>query len=152
MKKTVLGVAMVVVFCITFWIVAGEAMQAVEPAKQAAQQAKQAAQQAKQAAQQAEQASEMRLILAQNYTLQGEIGTQASHQADEASAVAWLAADQAKQAVEQAEQASQQAEQAYIIAGADWRTQRSWGIGAGLLADVLLLVGALVWSKLTAKA
>ena len=155
MNKTVLGVAMVVVFCITFWIVAGEAMQAVEPAKQAAQQAKQAAQQAKQAAQQAEQASEMRLILAQNSILsdiaQGEIGTQASHQADEASAVAGLAAHQAKQAVEQAEQASQQAEQAYIIAGADWRTQRSWGIGAGLLADVLLLVGALVWSKLTAK-
>ena len=27
-----------------------------------------------------------------------------------------------------------------------------WGVGAGLLADLLLLIGALVWSKLTAKA
>ena len=75
MKKIVLGVAMVVVFCITFWMVAGEA---------------------------------------------------------------W--------------QAAKQAEQADIMAAAHWRTQASWGIGAGLLADVLLLVGALTWSKLTAKA
>ena len=60
--------------------------------------------------------------------------------------------EQAKQAVTQALQASQQAEQASIMADAHWRTQRSWGIGAGLLADVLLLVGALAWSKLTAKA
>ena len=33
-----------------------------------------------------------------------------------------------------------------------FRLMASWGIGAGLLADVLLLIGALAWSKLTAKA
>ena len=66
MNKTILGVAMVVVFCITWWLVAGEAMQiaqqalqAVKPAQQAANQAAQAAQQAQQAAQQAEQADIM---------------------------------------------------------------------------------------------
>ena len=101
---------MVVVFCITWWLVAGEAMQAVEPAKQAHEQAKQTAQQAEQAVTQAEQA------------------------------------------YEQAMQTAPQAEQASIMADAHWRTQASWGIGAGLLADVLLLVGALAWSKLTAKA
>ena len=110
MNKTVLGVAMVVVFCITWWIVAGEAMQASQQAEQAYQQAEKAYQQAKQAVTQAEQA------------------------------------------YQQAEQAYQPAEQASIMADAHWRTQRSWGIGAGLLVDVLLLVGALAWSKLTAKA
>jgi len=62
------------------------------------------------------------------------------------------AAQQAAQAAQQAQQASKQAAQASIMADAHWRTQASWGIGAGLLADVLLLVGALAWSKLTAKA
>ena len=38
------------------------------------------------------------------------------------------------------------------IAAAHIRLQAAFGIGAGLLADVLLLVGALAWSKLTAKA
>ena len=110
MNKTVLGVAMVVVFCITWWIVAGEAWQAVEPAKQANEQAWQAETQPK-----------------ETY-------------------------EQAMQALEQVVQAARQAEQAFIMADAHWRTQASWGIGAGLLADVLLLVGALAWSKLTAKA
>ena len=124
MNKTVLGVAMVVVFCITWWIVAGEAMQASQQAEQAYQQAEKAYQQAKQAVTQAEQASQ---------------------QAEQAY-------QQAEQAYEQALQAYQPAEQASIMADAHWRTQRSWGIGAGLLVDVLILVGALAWSKLTAKA
>ena len=103
MKKTILGVAMVVVFCITWWLVAGEAMQVAQQAAQAVKQAQQAALQAQQAAQ-------------------------------------------------KVQQFAQQAQQASIMADAHWRTQGSWGIGAGLLADVLLLVGALAWSKLTAKA
>ena len=102
MKKTVLGVAMVVVFCITWWLVAGEAMQAVEPAKQAYEQALQARQ-------------------------------------------------KARQYYEPAKQPFEQAEQASIMADAHFRTQASWGIGAGLLADVLLLVGALAWQKITFK-
>ena len=53
--------------------------------------------------------------------------------------------EQAKQAVEQAKQAVEQVSQAVA-------TAQKLGIGAGLLADVLLLVGALAWSKLTAKA
>ena len=110
MNKTVLGVAMVVVFCITWWIVAGEAMQASQQAEQAYEQALQAETQPK-----------------ETY-------------------------EQAMQALEQVVQAYQQAGQASIAADAHWRTQASWGIGAGLLADVLLLVGALAWSKLTAKA
>ena len=39
MKKTVLGVVMVVVFCITWWLVASEAWQAIPQAEQARQQA-----------------------------------------------------------------------------------------------------------------
>ena len=78
MNKTVLGVAMVVVFCITFWIVAGEAWGYARTME----------------------------------TRCGFCGVYMSR----------------------------------------WRTQASWGVGAGLLADLLLLVGALVWSKLTAKA
>ncbi len=42
--------------------------------------------------------------------------------------------------------------QSLNIAAAHIRLQAALGIGAGLLADVLLLVGALAWSKLTAKA
>ena len=71
----------------------------------------------------------------------------------------WLVAGEAWQVAQQSEQTSkewqrtaQQAEQASIMDYAHFRTQGSWGLGAGLLADVLLLVGALAWSKLTAKA
>jgi len=58
MQKSLLGVAMVVVFCITWWIVAGEALQIAQHAEKTAQQAEQAANQAKQAIQPAEQAYE----------------------------------------------------------------------------------------------
>ncbi len=125
MNKTILGVAMVVVFCITFWLVAGGAWQASKQALQASKQALQAQQQAWQAYQQQAQA------------------VTEFHQAGQAFHQAFLASQPWQQAYQQARQAS-------IMADAHWRTQRSWGIGAGLLADVL--VGALAWSKLTAKA
>ena len=182
-KKTILGVAMVVVFCITWWLVAGEAWQAVEPAKQAHQQAWQAYEQAPKAVDQevkaVEQAQKERYQAVQAYQqaqqsfhqahpARGGVVqlNQAVHQAGQVVEQAEQAAQQAEQALEQARQAhrqaleaalqareaARQAEQASIMADAHWRTQRPWGIGTGLLADVLLLVGALAWSKLTAKA
>jgi len=39
--------------------------------------------------------------------------------------------------------------------GPNWshfRTQASWGVGAGLLADALLLVCVVAWQKITFKA
>ena len=96
MKKIILGVVMVVVFCIAWWLVVSEAKKAIPQVEKTLEQAKQAV-------------------------------------------------EQAKQAVEQAKQAVEQVSQAVA-------TAQKWGIGAGLLADVLLLVGALAWSKLTAKA
>ena len=236
MKKTVLGVAMVVVFCFAWWIVAGEAMQIAQQASQAFKQASQAFKQAvqayqpvqqayqqaaeasQQAAQAFQQAAQQELLAgdqlnlarksAEAYQQAQKARNQASQalgQAVDASQQAAQAFTQAKQAfeparqaerqaylvfdqarsqslstehplgrahllaqqqaeqaeqakqqakakAEQTEQASQQAAQAFIMADAHWRTQGSWGIGAGLLADVLLLVGALAWSKLTAKA
>ena len=130
MNKTVLGVVMVVVFCITWWLVAGEAMQVAQQAAQAVKQAQQAYQQASQAAQQAEQAFK---------------------QAVQAYQPAEQAALQAQQAAQKVQQFAQQAQQASIMADAHWRTQGSWGIGAGLLADVLLLVGIVAWQKITFK-
>ena len=73
MNKKVLGAAMVVVFCITFWIVAGEAW----------------------------------IRVWRN---------------------SW-----------------------YNEHWSHFRTDASWGIGAGLLADVLLLVGVVAWQKITFK-
>ena len=77
MKKTILGVAMVVVFCITWWLVAGEAW-----------------------------------IWVWRYEWHSSFG--GSY---------W----------------------------SDFRTQASWGVGAGLLADALLLVGVVAWQKITFK-
>ena len=148
MNKTVLGVAMVVVFCITWWLVAGEAMQVAQQAEQAALQAMQVAQQAEQAFKQAVQASQQ----AEQTSQQAEQAAQQALQAYQQTEPAREAALQAQQAAQKVQQFAQQAQQASIMADAHWRTQGSWGIGAGLLADVLLLVGALAWSKLTAKA
>ena len=184
MKKTTLGVAIVVVFCITFWMVAGEAWQASQKAEQAIKQAEQALQAYEQAAEKKSQAEQAYEQAAEKE----EQGISARVYATQ------LAAKKAKQAYQQAKEAAEKAEQAYqeaIVVGIDpneakfsakeatesfwnpstwrevlkapqkakqamadahWRTQGSWGIGAGLLADVLLLVGALAWSKLTAKA
>ena len=124
MKKTVLGVAMVVVFCITWWLVAGEAMQVAQQAKQAYQQ-----------------------------TGQAHLQTmEAFKKAFQAYKPAEQAYQQTEQAYIQARQAYNQAEQASIMADAHWRTQAAWGIGVGIWADVLLLVGVIALSKLTAKA
>ena len=198
MNKTVLGVAIVVVFCITWWLVAGEAMQAAqqtwqayEQAEQAHKQAEQAYMQAKPALQQArethdqaikqakqayEQAYEQARKQAKQTTtywqgqeafvwnVEGEVDKAygpAEQAYEQARQQAWQQAYQQvyKQAWQaphpttgQAEQAVPPLKQAYNMADAHWRTQASWGIGAGLLAAVLLLVGALAWSKLTAKA
>ncbi|MDA1262770.1 MAG: hypothetical protein O3B75_07725 [Planctomycetota bacterium] len=80
MKKTILAGLMVVAFCITWWVVAGEAWQ-------------------------------------EQQALGGTLSLQ------------WEARMQAR-----------------------WAAQFKWGIGAGLLVDVLLLAGILAWSKLTTKA
>ena len=149
MNKTILGVAMVVVFCITWWLVAGEAWQ-VRDAWQAVWQAEQVGKQASDAA------IEMRTQREKQTGKTEE--SKAEAQQWEAAIQSGEEAKQARQAVESPPrvftlhgESYKQAEQASIMADAHWRTQRSWGIGAGLLADVLLLVGALAWSKLTAK-
>ncbi len=77
MKKIVLGVAMVVVFCITWWLVAGEEW-----------------------------------IWAWRYSWPSSF---------------------------------------WGSYWSDFRTQASWGVGAGLLADALLLVGVVAWQKITFK-
>jgi hypothetical protein len=77
---------------------------------------------------------------------------QAYNQAQKQAQEQAYQAEKAEQAYEKTREAAQQAGQAFAIVDAHFRTQASWGIGAGLLADVLLLVGALAWSKLTAKA
>jgi len=164
MNKTVLGVAMVVVFCITWWIVAGEAMQevlanqahdhAVEQSNNQSDQAKQA----KKAHKQAEQATK-------DAVWAKEHGQQTGQTIEQARQAQKQAYEQLKQADEQATQArtaqqvTQKAKWAAnkkvnqsIMPPAQFSTQATLGIGAGLLADVLLLVGALAWSKLTAKA
>ena len=199
MNKTVLGVAMVVVFCITFWMVAGEAWQASQKAEQAYEPAQQAEQARKEAYQRVRQQILLTLLDERKprypayKAVQEQINkaasteevaaiveayNQAERQAEEAAKQAGPeeAAKQAerqreeavnhgKQKMKQAVQAHEDEEvawqaahpeqagikQASIMADAHWRTQRSWGIGAGLFADVLLLVGALAWSKLTAK-
>ena len=85
MKKTVLGVVMVVVFCITWWLVAGDAWVVLQ-----------------------------------------KIGG------------GW--------------------DMSTLWDSTHWnphniyfRTKASWGIGAGLLADVLILIGVLAWQKMTFK-
>ena len=67
--------------------------------------------------------------------------------------------EQAEQAVKDAEwevehtkEAEQRAQGRFSELSRDADTQFKWGIGAGLLADVLLLVGALAWQKITFKA
>ena len=54
MSKSILGVAIVVVFCITWWLVAGEAWKTSLKAEQAAKQVQQTFQQEQQAYKQAE--------------------------------------------------------------------------------------------------
>ena len=135
MNKTVLGVAMVVVFCITWGVVAGEARQALRQAEQAVEPSQRALEQSRQSFEQSLQALEK--------------AQQAFDQAAQALRQAAPAFDRAVQEVEQAKQALEQATKAVASTDAHYRTQASWGIGAGLLVDVLLLVGVLAWSKIT---
>ena len=210
MNKKVLGVAMVVVFCITWWIVAGEAWQAMERSQHSLNKAEQASKQATQDylvhAQVYEQAvkgskdlSEAHRRATGNYwscesdvsyskwalrnpemaTKKGgknlypsgydrnQVGPSPECQSEwevlEKARKLWKPYEsaletaeranlEAKSADKNAQKSLEQAELASAIVDAHFRTQGSWGIGAGLLADVLLLVGALAWSKLTAKA
>ena len=154
MNRNVLGavaagavvcIPLVVVFCITFWVVAGEAMQASKQAQQAEQQAKQSMQQARRPAHKAQQAAEKaKQAFIQTTELNNPVA-KALNQAVDVYAQAVDVYDSAVKAWKQAEKAS-------ITADAHWRMQAAWGIGAGLLADVLLLVGVVEWWKLTAKA
>jgi hypothetical protein len=89
MNRRILGLALVTVFCITWWIVAGEAC---KKSIQAEQEYKQ-------------------------------------HADDEGGGLLFKMTS--------------------AKANEHFRTQSAWGLGAGLLADVLLLVGAVAWSKLT---
>ena len=180
MKKTVLGVVMVVVFCLTFWIVAGEAWQVAQQAEQTANQAVQAH---SQACTENLKHYRGRVPKEEVYQQYSQVYTQVRNQ------ISQKARQQAEQGylqefeplvyrelnlpepyitglidlrestfmegedrVGDAEALDIQAEKASIMADAHFRTQGSWGIGAGLLADVLILIGVLAWSKLTAKA
>ena len=110
MKKTVLGVAMVVVFCITWWLVAGEAWQAVKPAKQALDQAWKAY----------GPAYERAFSVTFDYAEQRERSpfTPLKQALDQA----WKAYGQAyEQAYEQAKQAYEQAKQAYEQIDEKWK-------------------------------
>ena len=195
MNKTVLGVVMVVVFCITWWLVAGEAKQAAQKAEQAYKQAEKALQQAREAREQLERAmlpakqayEEARKQAKQAYEEAYEqVRKQAKKPTYGQEGFVWMVGEEVEKAygpgerayqqakqqahqqvyqqvykeawqadqpgIRQAEVAVPPAKQASIMADAHFRTQGSWGIGAGLLADVVILVGALAWSKLTAKA
>ena len=136
MKKSTLAGLMVIAFCFTWRNVAGTAWQA-QQAGRASEQAYQAYKQASQADDHADQATRQE-------------AQQAWDQAEQAYR-------QAQQAYEQAfekayEQAYDQPPQTYEQADALFHTRASWGVGAGLLVDVLLLVGIVAWQKITFKA
>ena len=139
MKKTLLSVALVVVFCITWWVVAGEALQARTRSQQAFKQAWEAYGEAGDR----EQYNEY----------QRKRYEQAPQKFEPTFPQAYgEARKEVEQAYKQAQQAIEQATEASSTARAHYDTQFKWGIGAGLLADVLLLVGALAWQKITFKA
>ena len=124
MKKTVLGVAMVVVFCATWWHVAGEAWQARQ---QARQQATTGTAALEQALEQAWQAFVQRLGLEE----------------------AWQGVWETRQPPPRSPQSLlYKAElEAQGKADAHFRTQASLGIRTGLSADLLLLVVALACAR-----
>ena len=121
MKKTVLGVAMVVVFCATWWHVAGEAWQARQ---QARQQATTGTAALEQALEQAWQAFVQRLGLEE----------------------AWQGVWETRQIPPRSPQSQAELE-AQGKADAYFRTQASLGISTGLSADLLLLVVALACAR-----
>ena len=145
--RKVLGVAMLVVFCIVNTIVSSVGHEAREQAYEQRRHTERAFEQNEKMCNDAW--SECLLILDQvNQWEQGARPRKVLERAHE------QAVEHAKQWDEQlvlVEQAAQQAKQASIMAYAQGSHQARWGLGAGLLADVLLLVGALAWLKLTAK-
>ena len=139
MKKTILAGLMVIAFCITWWVVAGEALQARTRSQQAFKQAWEAYGEAGDR----EQYNEY----------QRKRYEQAPQKFEPTFPQAYgEARKEVEQAYKQAQQAIEQATEASSTARAHYDTQFKWGIGAGLLADVLLLVGALAWQKITFKA
>ena len=107
MKKTILAGLMVIAFCITWWVVAGEALQARQQTQQAV--------------------NEIR----------------------PSCAICW---DEVCATLANLIGPSEYGSQNIYITSPHFRTQASWGIGAGLLVDVLLLVGVVAWQKITFKA
>ena len=118
MKKTILAGLMVIAFCITWWVVAGEALQARQQTQQAAT------------------TGDPELCDLVN-------GIRPS------CAICW---DEVCAILANVLGPSEYGGQNIYITSAHFRTQASWGIGAGLLADVLLLVGVVAWQKITFKA
>ena len=143
MKKTVLGVAMVVVFCATWWHVAGEAWQARQ---QARQQATTGTAALEQALEQAWQAFVQRLGLEEAW--QGVWETRQPPPRSPQSLL-YKAELEARQPPPRSPQSLlYKAElEAQGKADAHFRTQASLGIDAGLSADLLLLIVALACAR-----
>ena len=168
MNKDILVGLIVIAFCITWWVIAGEAWQASTQADRARRRAKRAYEETMHEHERAE------LIDWKSHEWEVQARDRAEQAREEAGtpagtagiralepAVQWKL-EEAKQSNEQFRkrtlQAYSQASQAYHeacmalpTARAHYDTRFKWGIGAGLLVDVLLLVGALAWSKLTAN-
>jgi hypothetical protein len=70
--------------------------------------------------------------------------------------ILWLVMGEAMQAYNQAKTLQYASTEIAVlnlnIAAAHIRLQAAFGIGAGLLADVLILVGVLAWQKITFKS
>ena len=144
MKKTILAGVMVVAFCITFLLVFGSAWQQLGRAMDTKIQERKANDQAWQTLEQADKALKQ----------VGQGGQQTAQEFEEAQQALKQAEKAVKDAeweVEHTDEAEQRAQGRFSELSRDADTQFKWGIGAGLLVDVLLLVGALAWSKLTTK-
>lgn len=180
-KKTRLGVVVALVFCSAWWSVAGEAWQARWQAKQEFEQFKQEYEQAKPEGPARQQAAQQAQIAVQQAADRiHEVANQDSQFARENNLPKKLKQNYESSEYQQAEQAFKQAQEARDIANVEWGIvgggpkylerleatiteanskflqQASWGIGAGLLADLLVMALALafiqIWLKLTAKA
>ena len=141
MKKTILAGVMVVAFCITFLLVFGSAWQRLGRAMDTKIQERKADDQARQTLEQADKALEQ---VEQGGRLTPTQSALALKQAEKA-------VKDAEWEVEHTKEAEQRAQGRFSELSRDADIQFKWGIGAGLLVDVLLLAGILAWSKLTTK-
>ena len=141
MKKTILAGVMVVAFCITFLLVFGSAWQRLGRAMDTKIQERKANDQARQTLEQADKALEQ---VEQGGRLTPTQSALALKQAEKA-------VKDAEWEVEHTDEAEQRAQGRFSELSRDADIQFKWGIGAGLLVDVLLLAGILAWSKLTTK-